>query len=378
MSKVHILLAGGGTGGHIYPLVAVAQRLKAQIATAGAEVDLRYFGEAGTYEKLLKEQGIKIVSIASSKLRRYASVLNFLDFFKFIWGFIQAMIKIYFFMPEVMFSKSGPGVLPIVYAARWYRIPLVIHETDAVPGLTSIASSKHAQIVELAFENAREYFSKKKIINVVGNPVRESLVSTESAAACRSALGLSDSKPILLFIGGSQGSERINYFVLEHGEELFASYEVIHQTGVEKYEQYKGEFEFVSKNWRPELKQNYFLYPYLDDQTFTRALTAADLVISRSGGSIFEIAAAGKPAILIPLSSSANNHQFENAYAYAQAGAGIVLEEGNLLPGIFTTQVEKILQNKEVYAKMSAGAKAFYKPQAADLIAKDILAIAKT
>src|SRR6185436_3533181 len=152
------------------------------------------------------DEGIKIANISSSKLRRYASVLNFLDFFKFFFGFFQAMVKLYFFMPEVLFSKSGPGVLPIIYAARWYRIPVIIHESDAVPGLTNRASAKHAAIVELSFEAAKEYFPKNKRVNVVGNPVRESILTSESASSCRKALGLTDEKPILLFLGGSQGA----------------------------------------------------------------------------------------------------------------------------------------------------------------------------
>ena len=368
MARAHILLAGGGTGGHIYPLIAVAQKLQGN--------DIRYFGQAGNYKKLLIEQGIKVTSISSSKLRRYASILNFLDFFKFFYGFIQALFKIYFFMPEVMFSKSGPGVLPIIYAARWYRIPVVIHESDAVPGLTTRASATHAAIVELAFENAQPYFKKNKIVHVVGNPVRESVLPRESPAVCREALGLTDAKPILLFLGGSQGAQAINDFVLEHSEQLLANYEIIHQVGAANYPSYKAEFEFMTKNFRPELKANYSVYPYLNDQDLSRALTAADLVVSRAGSSVFEIAASGKPAVLIPLASSAHNHQVENAYAYQTAGAGIVIEEENLLPGIFMTQVEKVLNNKELYGKMSAAATAFYTPEAAQQIAHDVLALA--
>ena len=129
----------------------------------------------------------------------------------------------------------------------------------------------------------------------------------------------------------------------------------------------------MTKNFRPELKANYFLYPFLDDTTMARALKSADIVVSRSGGSIFEIAASGKPAILVPLASSANNHQFENAYAYKDAGAGIVMEEENLLSGIFTTQVDKLVGDKELYSKMSQSALQFYKPEASNLIAIDIL-----
>lgn len=375
MADAHILLVGGGTGGHIYPLIAVARKIKEQLAAQNKTGDLRYFGMPGDYEKLLTEEGIKITKISSSKLRRYASILNFLDFFKFFFGFMQAMVKLYFFMPEVLFSKSGPGVLPIIYAARWYRIPVIIHESDAVPGLTNRASAKHAKIVELSFEGAKEYFPKNKIVNVVGNPVRESVLSQESAATCRKALGLNDEHPILLFLGGSQGAQALNYFVLENSELLLSNYEIVHQCGALNYDEYKAEFEFMTKNFRPELKTNYFLYPFLDDQTMARALKAADIIVSRSGSSIWEIAASGRPAILVPLPSSANNHQFENAYSYAEAGAGIVVEEENMLGTLFTTQVDKLVNNKELQQKMSEAALNFYKPDAASRIAGDILSL---
>jgi UDP-N-acetylglucosamine--N-acetylmuramyl-(pentapeptide) pyrophosphoryl-undecaprenol N-acetylglucosamine transferase len=374
--KLHILLLGGGTGGHMYPLAAVAKNIKEQAMQKQIELDLRYFGDPGNYTKLLTDAGIKVSGIASSKLRRYASALNVLDFFKFFLGFFQALVKLYFFMPEVVFSKSGPGVLPIIYAARWYRIPLVIHESDAVPGLTNRLAGKHAAIVELSFEHAKAYFTKNKVVNVVGNPVRESILTTKSAGACRQELGLTDERPIVLVIGGSQGAQALNEFIMDNAEALLAQFEIVHQSGADNYEQYKKEFEFTTKHYREELKKDYFLFPFLNDNQLASALGAADVVISRAGSSIFEIAAAGKPALLVPLPGSANNHQFENAYAYSKTGAGVVIEEENLLPGLVITQLQKITENSELRQSMSTAAKAFYKPGAAEAIARDVLAVA--
>ena len=375
MNKLHVLLIGGGTGGHMYPLVAVAKKIREQVGAKQLQLDMRYFGDAGTYADYLKKNEIRVSHIASSKLRRYASLLNFLDFFKFWIGFWQAMVKLYFFMPEVVFSKSGPGVLPIVYAARWYRIPIVIHESDAVPGLTNRVSAKHCEIVELAFENAKKYFTKHKVVHVVGLPVREGVINTKSAGACRQELGITGSKPVVFVVGGSQGAEPLNEFVMDNAESLLTHYEVIHQVGADKHDQYKKEFEFTTRHYSDELKKNYFLFPYLTNEQMADAFGAADLVISRAGSAIFEIAANGKPALLVPLPSSANNHQFENAYAYAQTGAGVNIEEPNLLIGLVATQIQKILENKELADKMSAAAKAFYKPNAAAEIAADVLAI---
>ena len=376
MDKLHVLLLGGGTGGHIYPLVAVANKLKEQVTAKGLELDLRYFGDAGNYAEYLNKQGIKVSEIASSKLRRYASALNFLDFFKFFWGFVQALFKLYFFMPEVVFSKSGPGVLPIIYAARWYRIPVVIPESDAVPGLTNLASAKHAAIVEVSFENAKKYFEGNKEVHLVGTPVRESVIAAQSAGACRKAFNLSDEKPILFIVGGSQGAQSINEFVMDHAQALLTQFEIIHQVGRDNFDEYKAEFEFTTKHFDKQLKERYSLLPFLSDEQMGCALAAADVVISRAGSSIFEIAASGKPSLLIPLASSANNHQFENAYAYSQAGAGVIIEEPNLLIGLVMTQLRKIIDNQEFAAAMRTSAKAFYRPNAASDIASDILATA--
>ncbi len=376
MSKTHILLIGGGTGGHIYPLVSVAQTLQATAKEKQLELDLRYFGDPGAYADYLKQNSIRVSQVASSKLRRYASVLNFLDFFKFFWGFFVALLKLYFFMPEVVFSKSGPGTLPIIYAARWYRIPVIIHESDAIPGLTNKISAKHAEIVELAFEHAKQYFTKNKTVNVVGLPVRAAAINSKTPAECRKIFGLSDEKPIILIIGGSQGAQILNEFVLANAEALLAQFEVVHQIGKDNFDQHAKEFAFVSKFFRPELVARYRPLAFLNDDNFAAAFGAADIVISRSGSTIFEIAANAKPALLVPLASSANNHQMENAYAYSKAGAGVVIEESNMLPGLVINQLQKIIDSAEIRQRMSSAALAFYKPNAAADITRDILTVA--
>jgi len=376
MNKLRILLLGGGTGGHMYPLVSVADALRSLAAQKQVPLELRYFGGPGTYENYLHDKGIRISKIASSKLRRYASVLNVLDFFKFFIGFFQALFKLYFYMPEVVFSKSGPGVLPILYAARWYRIPVVIHESDAVPGITNTISAKHAAVVELAFEHAQQYFPKNKIVNVVGLPVRESVIATKTAAESRRVLGLADDRPILFIVGGSQGAQIINEFFLANAESLLAQFEIIHQVGQDNFKAHAAEFAFISKNFSPEIIKRYHPLAYLSDEQMAAAYSGADVVVSRSGSSIFEIAANGKPALLIPLSSSANSHQRENAYAYAQTGAGVVVEESNMLPGLVLSQIFKIIDDENVRQNMSQAARAFYKPTAATDIARDVLTTA--
>src|SRR3989344_3853249 len=141
MKKLRILLTGGGTGGHIYPIIAVAQKLQEWAFTNGFQPDVRYYGQPGEYKEALAAAGIKVSRIASSKLRRYASILNFLDFFKFFFGFFQSLWKIYWFMPDVAFSKGGRGARAVLSACRFYLVPVSIHESDTIPGLTNRASS---------------------------------------------------------------------------------------------------------------------------------------------------------------------------------------------------------------------------------------------
>lgn len=376
MDKVRIALIGAGSGGHYFPLLAVARSLQSALATAQAPSDIRYFGDAGSYDHFFAEQGIVVVPIASSKLRRYASMLNLLDFFKFFWGFLQALFKLYWFMPDVLFSKSGPGTLPIIFAARWYRIPVIIHESDSIPGVSNTIASRHAAIVEVAFEHAKRFFPDHKDVRIAGLPIREGVINKKSPAECRRALGLSDERPIIFIVGGSQGAEKLNDFVIGSIHALLTQFEIIHQIGTANYDAYMKEYAFVTKFFPPGLLSRYRPLAFLSEEQIADAFGACDMVISRAGSSIFEIAANGKPAILVPLASSANNHQFENAYAYSQAGAGVVIEEQNLLPGLVISQLQKMSDDVRYTTGLSEHALAFYKPEAATTIAKDVLAVA--
>ena len=134
MKKLRILFTGGGTGGHIYPIIAVAQKMQTWALRNGFQPDFRYFGQPGDYRHVLANSGIRISSTLSSKLRRYASILNLWDFFKFFLGFFQSLWKLYWFMPDAVFSKGGPGALAVLAACRFYFVPIAIHESDTEIG----------------------------------------------------------------------------------------------------------------------------------------------------------------------------------------------------------------------------------------------------
>jgi UDP-N-acetylglucosamine--N-acetylmuramyl-(pentapeptide) pyrophosphoryl-undecaprenol N-acetylglucosamine transferase len=279
-------------------------------------------------------------------------------------------------MPDAVFSKGGPGALAIILVCRFYQIPVVIHESDSIPGLTNKISAKSAEKIEIAFPSASNYFPQKKEINLVGNPVRGSLLREGEKEAAKLSFGFDINKPVVLVMGGSQGAEKINEFILENVESLATKFQILQQVGQKNFESYKNEYIFVSKNFAPEIKKSYVFVPYFD-LNLKDAYDASDLIVSRAGaGAIFEIAARGKPAILIPLDKSANDHQKQNAYEYAQTGAALVIEQENLLVNLFINQIELILSNKERLEKMSAAAKSFYQPNAATKIAEDVVNVA--
>jgi UDP-N-acetylglucosamine--N-acetylmuramyl-(pentapeptide) pyrophosphoryl-undecaprenol N-acetylglucosamine transferase len=375
MEKFCIAFTGGGSGGHIYPILAVAEALQAKCDQLRAPVEFSYLGPKDAYSALLSQRGIPIYPIASGKMRRYFSLQNFLDGPKFIIGFFQALWKLYFIMPDVVFSKGGTGALPVVVAAWFYRIPIAIHDSDAQPGLTNITSGRFATRVFLSFARAAAFFRADKV-EVTGSPLRAELLGERvSREAAKEIMGFDKTQPLVLIIGGSQGAQRINEFVLANLPQFIGMTSVLHQTGA-------GNFAEVEKLSKVALANAPITYRYVPVGYFggggaggdmVTALTAADVVVARSGSSVCEFAAFGLPAILIPLSESANDHQRVDAYEFAATGAAIVIEEENLLPGIFFSQLTSVLVNADLRATMSAASSAFFIPGAADKIADELM-----
>jgi UDP-N-acetylglucosamine--N-acetylmuramyl-(pentapeptide) pyrophosphoryl-undecaprenol N-acetylglucosamine transferase len=375
MNKLKILLTGGGTGGHIYPLISVAEQLYFLAAEQKKEAEIRYFGPASNLNREFEIRGIKVVKIFSSKWRRYFSLKNFIDVPKFVLSFFQALFKILLFMPDAVFSKGGPGALAVVLASRFYRIPVFIHESDSVPGLTNRLSSRFSQKIFISFEKTVQYFPSEKVI-LTGNPIRTGILEDiPGPETAKKNLGFNPGESIILVLGGSQGAVKINNFILDNLEEILKAAQLIHQSGPANFEEVKKESDFLLKTLGDFYKNRYHLTGYLEGvKDIKEVFAAADLILSRAGaGAIFEIAAFGKPAILIPLEESASDHQRINAYEYAERGAAVVLEENNFKPNIFLIQAQKILGDAELKRKMSEAAKKFAKPDAARKIAEGIL-----
>lgn len=362
-----IVFTGGGTAGHIFPILAIVRHLKKM--SQGDRLKFFYIGPKGNYAlKLLAEEEVIIKTIITGKLRRYFSFKNIIDLFKIPIGMAQSFCWLFVLAPDLLFSKGGYGSFPVVFNGRILRIPIFMHESDAAPGKVSKITSKWALETFTAFPQTA-YFKKKKII-CVGNPIRTEILGG-SQQKTKEIFNLQGIKPLIFVIGGSQGSKRINNTLLEVLPEFLSEFELIHQTGKANFEQVKNEADaLISK----EKRKFYHPIPFLNEAELKHVLAAADLVISRAGsGSIFEIAAAGRPCILIPLPHSAQDHQLSNAYQFAQKGGAEVLEEQNLRPHFLLEKIKYLISRKDLLIKMSASAKSFARPKSASIIAGYVL-----
>ncbi len=371
---IRIAYTGGGTGGHIYPLLAVADEItKGMHAYPDIRVSYSYFGDPGMYSDEFVKRKIVIRSIVGTKLRRYASLLNVLDAVKFPFSFLQALLKLLFVMPDVVFSKGGTGAFPVVLAAWVFRIPIMVHESDAIPGLTNRLSFPFASRVGVAFERALTFIKGNKGA-LVGNPVRPFLLAPSDVTReqAKRIFGFDPSVPLILVVGGSQGSQRLNTFLLDTAIELVPQYQVLHQTGVKNFSEVSRELSLIFKNQIHPYQERYKVVDFFKDN-LKDAFIAADIIVSRSGSFLFEIATFGKPSIVIPLKESANNHQWYDALEYSQKGACVVIEEENLTPVLFLAQLKKIITDTSVYQYMATAATSFATPDAAVILAQEII-----
>lgn len=369
------MITGGGSGGHIFPLIATVTELQLLAGAGNIDLKIKYLGFYGEYKKILEDNNIKVSGIASSKIKRYSRISSILQAPKFILAILQAFWGVYWFMPDVLFSKGGTSAFAVVFAAWFYRIPIVIHESDSVPGKTNAMSAKYAKIICAAFNENKKYFGEKTII--VGNPIRRVLLTNIKfdEVQTKRRLGFDENKPLIFIMGGSLGSVRINNFILKNLPLILEVAQVYHQTGKDNYEQVLAEATNTLASLPEDLKSKYKAVGFLGTTDDTRdAYVASDLIVGRAGsGTIFEIAAFGKPSILIPLPESAQDHQRLNAFEYETLGAGYMIEEENLLTNLFLDKVIGILSDKEKYKKMSEAAKSFAKLDSASNIAKILL-----
>ncbi|MEK7503382.1 MAG: UDP-N-acetylglucosamine--N-acetylmuramyl-(pentapeptide) pyrophosphoryl-undecaprenol N-acetylglucosamine transferase [Patescibacteria group bacterium] len=367
-----ILFTGGGTAGHIFPIIAIVRELR----KAGSDAKFFYAGPKDDFgEILLSQEGIKLKWILAGKVRRYFSFKSVLEnivdiLFKTPLGLIQSFFYVFALAPDLIFSKGGYGSLGTVIASQVLQVPIILHESDVTPGLANRFISRLARQIFVAFPVAQtEYFSQEKMI-AVGNPLRAELLRGNKDKA-KEYFDLTGEKPVILVLGGSQGAQAVNDLLLAILPDLLADFEIIHQTGSKNLEQLKAEAKVVISE---DLNRRYHPIGFLKEVELRDAFEISELVISRAGsGSIFEIAALQKPSILIPLSSSAQDHQLKNAYAYAQNKAAVVMEEANLTPRFFHEKIKYLFANPDELQKMSQRAREFSRPDSAKIIAGYII-----
>ena len=326
-----IILTGGGTAGHVTPNLALIPSLRE------AGYDIRYIGSyQGMERKLIENAGIPYDGISSGKLRRYFDIKNFSDPFRVIKGYGEALRLIRRYKPDVVFSKGGFVAVPVVLAARHYKIPTIIHESDMTPGLANKLSIPSATKVCCNFPETLKNLPEDKAV-LTGCPIRQELLEGNRNAALRFT-GLTNEKPILLIIGGSLGSIVVNDAVRAILPELLKQFQVIHLCGKNKID--------ASLNALP----GYIQYEYIQDE-LKDLFALADLVISRAGANaICELAALHKPNILIPLSANASRgDQILNAHSFARQGFSIVIEEEELTQNKLMDAILTLYQNKDSY-----------------------------
>lgn len=359
---IKIAFAGGGTGGHIYPGLAVADELRALCKKNEKQIKIYWIGNSKGMDKDIVSknvdaEGVKsadvFYGIPSGKLRRYFSLRNFFDLFKIFAGFVASFFILLKIRPAVLFSKGGFVSVPPCISAKLLKIPVYTHECDFTPGLATKINSKSAKHILLSYEETKNYLgagAKAKAI-VTGNPVRPVFYSSNPDAGLN-FLGISErTKPVLLAVGGSLGARQINDLIKENIQWLCENFIVVHQTGAKNVED--AAIEAVSE----EIKNNYKPYPFIYKE-MPDVISCADVVISRAGAnSIWECAVLKKPMVLIPLcGSGTRGDQEDNAGFFEKSNSAVVLARENATAEKLKTSLEALLDaNKRTEYSAACG-----------------------
>ena len=365
-----IVFTGGQTGGHFYPIISIIQELRKIIREEHLIEPTMYFMAPDPYNRgVLFDNNIAFRRVMSGKQRIYASLLNFFDKFKIAFGVLEALWKLFWIYPDIVVSKGGYGSVPVVFAAKILRIPIIVHESDSAPGRANMWAGKFATKIAVSYQEAATYFDSKKVA-WTGNPVRNE-IKTPILEGAHEYLHFNPNLQTLLIVGGSQGAQLINNIIIDTLPTLVETYQIIHQTGKNNYKEVKETTDLLLKS--SPYSDRYKCFPYLNDVALKMSAGACDLVVSRAGSTIFEIASWQKPSIIIPITETNNNHQRKNAYNYSRSGACVVIEENNLTPEIFIAEINRLFSRPELLEQMKEGAAQFRKPDAGRLIARQII-----
>jgi len=380
-----ILAVGGGSGGHVTPVVAVLKELRA----IHPEAEIRFWCDAkfsGQAEALISsfDPNLRLDRVVSGKLRRYHHLtlirqlmwpklvlLNIRDAFLVGFGTIQSIIKLIIWRPDVIFAKGGFVCLPVGIAAKILNIPLAIHDSDALPGLTSRILSRWAKVI--ATGAPLEYYNypadKSKYIGIPISSDFHKFTGNEVIEA-RNRWGINQDRPLIVITGGGLGAQRINDSVAMALEGLMRLASVVLVSGTGQYDELRS--------LTPENSSDFQLYPFVSED-MAGLLGAADIVLARAGATtILELAALERPTILIPNAKLTGGHQIKNAKVYSDAGAVEVIIEEDMVadPELIVKRSKALLQDKEHLLMLSRNISEFARPNAAKEMAQMIINVA--
>lgn len=362
-----VLLSGGGTGGHVYPAIAIANRIKEEHPDA----EIVFVGTAtGIESEIVPKYGYKLETVTVQGFKRKIDIDNVKRVFKLFKGLEQSRKVVKKFKPDVVIGTGGYVSGPVLFNASMSKFPTVVHEQNSFPGVTNKILSKVVTRVLTSFEDSHERFpegSREKLV-LTGNPVRKEILTARKSVARRN-LGIAEDKKMVLCYGGSGGSEEINEAMkLVISNMVKDDVAFIFATGKYYYDKFVNSLDDIT------LKPYQQIVPYLEDMA--NALAASDLVIGSAGAiSLAEITALGKPTIIIPKAYTAENHQEYNAKSIENQGAGVTILEKDLTPETLNNEVFKLLGNKDALIEMANRSKAIGKPEAIDLIYNEIMKI---
>jgi UDP-N-acetylglucosamine--N-acetylmuramyl-(pentapeptide) pyrophosphoryl-undecaprenol N-acetylglucosamine transferase len=355
-----IILTGGGTMGSVTPLLAVAEELKKQSLNA----EFLWLGtKNGPERKMVEKYGLVFKAIPSGKLRRYFSGWNFLDPFLIAAGFFKSLWIIFKFKPQVILSAGGFVGVPAIWAGWLLRVPGLIHQQDVKLGLANKLTAPFAKIITVTFPESLKYFPKAV---VTANPVRKEIFEGNRERAFLN-FKLEKDLPVLLVLGGGTGALPLNKIMIKAAPKILEFCQIIHITGGRSNELLKIEIQNLGKE-----NPRYHVFDFLIEE-MKDAYAAADLVISRAGmGTLTELAALGKPTILVPIPKS---HQEDNTYYFKRNNAVFLLEQKNLTQEILVETVRELINNKVELENLSRNIKSVMKPGAAEAMVEEVLKI---
>lgn len=363
-----VLLCGGGTAGHVNPALAIAEAIKKEYKDS----DFLFIGREGGFEnQSVKKANIPQKTLKVEGLRRGLTVKNARKLLLALKAIKQAKLIISEFSPDVVVATGGYVSWPVIKAAERLRIPVVIHESNAYPGLVTRLVASKCKFVLLNHEKTAEYLKRKDNIAVIGNPIRSDF-SSISRRAAREELKLNKNDCFILSFGGSIGAEKLNDVItgiMSKNIKSMPSVRHLHATGKKHFAKYRN---CNLAGGVSECK----ITPYIDDMP--KKLMAADIVICRSGAiTLSELAVVGVAAILIPSPNVTDNHQYKNAKLISDAGACVMIEEGELTEELLLSKIKELINDKTGRLTMAKEIKKFATKNAAELASEKIVEAAR-